>query len=480
VNIDQIVRRATYTDDAFAILNAEPDTPTVSPFLNAENSHVLARICNKALLNHNWPISVRLGAACASYACIESVAFLTSFVMKAQGSMISHPYQLPYPLVHLSVLTLVCLLTSIKLFPSTETIREAFLERFFSLQQDLLQGVGTPGHVHPTVFVPRPNSPDDILDPATPYVLIMKWFHFSGDLDFGRHLRSLAAFLLGQCCIPPTMAPPLRGVSDDTKALVAIAMDHDTSTQSQIYPNVTVCTTPPPEMFDVLAAEISKEDSFLRCERTKQNTGPLWSTLLLNQIYALAAMVPFYPKGAAHSPSVRGATLSQLIKVQTILATGLQAKDLYDDEEDGKLFLYVRATSALRIALQCVTSSWLSTGFGSRFAISEEGGRDLVQFCIRHIMQTYDKKAALTKVLGTPWERLMMNQGPTKLLCDLFVDICSSEGNLIEVARINNADKALHSLARFGENDIRQTATGLLTKVALILGKVKPKEEVPV
>eukprot|EP00397_Hematodinium_sp_SG-2012_P000244 GEMP01000244.1.p1 GENE.GEMP01000244.1~~GEMP01000244.1.p1 ORF type:complete len:1089 (+),score=233.94 GEMP01000244.1:4462-7728(+) len=476
IDIDQVVRRTSFGCDEKTtpdyILDREPEPPAaLRDWMTPNNANMLARICNSALQNHHWPTSIRLGATCASMSIVESTAFLATFVAHAKGAQISNCYALPYPLVHFSVLTLACILTSIKLAPRSETIREAFLQPFFALQGECLHGVATPGNVHPTQLVPRPNSPDDVLDPATPYSLIMKWFHFTNDLDYGHHLRALASFIFGQCCLPPTMSPPMLGIpgatGEDVHTKVARAIGADENLQD--YPAVAMCPTPPVELFDMLAAEIKKEDAALRHARASANErGPMWSTLLMNAVYALAVMVPFYPKPAAHSTSVRGATLGQLMKIQAILNTGLQAKDLYADEEDCKLFLYVRATSVIRMALQCVTSSWLAAGFGSRFAVSEEGGYDLIQFCIKHILHTYSNKYVMMKALGTPWERMMMNQGPTQLLCELFLKICSSDGNLIKIARMPNAHKALHSLSRYAEPEVRPVATQLLTKVAMI------------
>lgn len=38
--------------------------------------------------------------------------------------------------------------------------------------------------------------------------------------------------------------------------------------------------------------------------------------------------------------------------------------------------------TGLKCALQCVTGAWLASGFGSKFAASEEGGRELIQYKI--------------------------------------------------------------------------------------------------
>lgn len=231
--------------------------------------------------------------------------------------------------------------------------------------------------------------------------------------------------------------------------------------------NVTMCPDLPIELFDVLASEIKQEDAILRKGRIN-GKGPLWSTMLCNQLYALAAMVPTHAREAAQSAAVRGATLSQLMKIQTIINQGLQAHDFYGEEDDAKLFLYVRATSVTRMALECVTRSWLTATFSARLVTNEEGGYDLVQFCIKHILQAYTNQTALTKVIGTPWNRVMMNLGPTKLLSQLFLKLCSCERNLAVMATIKNANLALYNLSRYGEPSMRLEATEFLTKIAIL------------
>ena len=114
-----------------------------------------------------------------------------------------------------------------------------------------------------------------------------------------------------------------------------------------------------------------------------------------NLLYALASCVMFHQKSASQSNKIRGAALFQLMKIQNILSQKIQARDLYarDDTVDQKLFLYVRATSTVRSSLQCVINSWLSTGFTSKIALSnEQGGYDLMTYCSKHIIQAFNNK----------------------------------------------------------------------------------------
>uniref|UniRef100_A0A7S2JHE2 Uncharacterized protein n=1 Tax=Zooxanthella nutricula TaxID=1333877 RepID=A0A7S2JHE2_9DINO len=192
--------------------------------------------------------------------------------------------------------------------------------------------------------------------------------------------------------------------------------------------------------------------------------------MLCHLLYSLAVMVPLHPKAAANSAAVRGAAFAQLMKVQNIIANGVQPQALFDpaDGARGKLFLYVQATACIRSALQSITGSWFAADFGARFAVSEEGGRDFIQYCTKHLQQVYNNKTAMTRVLGTPWERVMLSQGPTSTIAELLLVICSSDANLKEISKLGG-EQALHALSRYGEGaQIRQQATMLLTKMAVM------------
>jgi len=91
-----------------------------------------------------------------------------------------------------------------------------------------------------------------------------------------------------------------------------------------------------------------------------------------------------------------------------------------------------------------------------------------MQYCTRHIVQVYNGKTAVTRVLGTPWERMMLSQGPTDTIAELLLMVCSSDANLIELERLGG-ERALHGLSQYAENvSIRQQATMLLSKLAVM------------
>jgi hypothetical protein len=235
------------------------------------------------------------------------------------------------------------------------------------------------------------------------------------------------------------------------------------------YAGVIEPFTPPEELLESFAKAVSREDDALKRAQV-QGQGTRFSTTLCHLLYGLAVMVPSHAKAASQSPAVRGAAFSQMIKMQTILAQGVQAHWLFDPADGGqqKPFLYVRSMASVRAALQCVVGSWLAVGFGSKFAITEEGGKDFMQYCIKHIIQSFNNQAALTRVLGSPWERVMISQGPTPMIVELFLIVCGSDQNLSEVATLGG-QQALHNLSRYADkNEVRQQATILLTKLAVL------------
>jgi len=119
--------------------------------------------------------------------------------------------------------------------------------------------------------------------------------------------------------------------------------------------------------------------------------------------------------------------------------------------------------------------SWFAADFGAKFAINDEGGRDFVSYCTKHLIQVYNNKIALTRVLGTPWERMMLTQGPTSTIAELLLVLCSSDSNLQEVGRLGG-QQALLALSRYGESAlVRQQATMLLTKLAVLGAPAPPK-----
>jgi hypothetical protein len=335
-----------------------------------------------------------------------------------------------------------------------------FLRKFHGLQGRLLEGFYLSGEA--------------------PYDKAVRWLHEPpANLPCEEDFRSLIAFMIGQCLSPPLASSP---VANDTPAqtrhdqsfLAAAAGGGDEEGDGP--PPVGEYGTPPEVLLHKLAKEALQEDARLR-EQQAGNLGPLFSTFLCHVLFSLAVMVPVHPKAAAQASAVRGAAFSQLMKVQGIIAQSIQPRALYDPA-DGKarekVFLYVRTTSCIRMALQCIMGSWFSAGFGASFAVTEEGGKDFIQYCSKHINQVYNNKTALTRAVGTPWERMMLTQGPTATIAELLLVICSSDSNLQEVSRFGG-ETALHSLSRFGEtSEVRQQATMLLTKLAVIATQVKP------
>ena len=78
--------------------------------------------------------------------------------------------------------------------------------------------------------------------------------------------------------------------------------------------------------------------------------------------------------------------------LSTLCTSG--SKALYDntDGSRAKLFLFVRVSCCIRGALQTIMGSWFAADFGAKFAINDEGGRDFVSYCTKHLIQVVGTK----------------------------------------------------------------------------------------
>merc|ERR1719240_689618 len=112
------------------------------------------------------------------------------------------------------------------------TIEPAFLQKFFSMQAQLLQCFAefSGAAMQNVQVVPHPTAKGKSLPAETPYSLLFRFFYFTqSDPVLGPSIRSMAAYILGQCLHPPKKNPP---------ALSADAKDDD---------------NPPVELLELLA-----------------------------------------------------------------------------------------------------------------------------------------------------------------------------------------------------------------------------------
>jgi len=118
--------------------------------------------------------------------------------------------------------------------------------------------------------------------------------------------------------------------------------------------------------------------------------------------------------------------------------------------------------------LQSILNAWLNTGYGSRFAAEEEGGIELCQFLVKHVLNAYNGGTKLKRAVGNPWEHAMIELGPTPIVTQLFLMMCGAEQNLKTLSKLGG-EKAVYNLSRFADDQkVRQQATVLLTKLAVL------------
>merc|ERR1719316_2367206 len=130
------------------------------------------------------------------------------------------------PNVHASCLLMVSILTSLRLPMMGATIEPAFLQQFFSMQAQLLQCFAefAGASMQNVSVVPHPTAKGKSLPAETPYSLLFRFFYFTqSDPVLGPSIRSLAAYVVGQCLHPPKKNPP---------ALSADAKDDDNPPRS--------------------------------------------------------------------------------------------------------------------------------------------------------------------------------------------------------------------------------------------------------
>ncbi|CAJ1353279.1 unnamed protein product [Effrenium voratum] len=384
-------------------------------------------------ISFQWKDSQQLGCVASAWCLVELPQFVQTAVESIDSRVVSKCLTLPEKSLQLAALLLVSVVSSLRLTLNARNIAGEFLRRFHHMQQVLIESLAGGGE--------------------GPYDMIARWLHEPPlGLPNENEFRCLVSFMIGQCICPPLAATPSLDLETSLAAPGKSLVSMGTRTLPPVDPKarsgekmqepelgappVAECGVPPAALLDKIAEEVLKEDQ--RLEHGPKKEGPLFSTMLCHLLYALAVMVPAHPKDAAQSSTVRGAAFAQLIKVQQIAAHGVQPKALYDpaDGDRAKLFLYVRATACVRSALQTIMASWFAADFGARFVISEEGGKDFMQYCCKHINQAYNHKTALTRVLGSPWERVMLSQGPTATIAELLVVVCSSDANLVEVSKL--------------------------------------------
>jgi len=426
----------------------------------------LARIAGTAMLQKGSYFAMQMACATSAACLAELPEFLETATHTLTGDGIMQALSQASKSLQLSALLLCVVLSSLELPLKAQFCVDDFLNKFHELQRAVIIGISSSG--------------------LGPYDQVARWLlHSQDSLPLERDFRCMVAFMIGQCVYPPLATTPSLAVNEallpagktsagsrGTGGFLGIASSTATATagsESGGPPPVAVCSKPPEVLLESLAQETLKEDRRLG-KVAFGRRAPIFSTMLCHLLYSLAAMVPLHARAAANSSSVRGAAFSQLMKIQSVVAMGITAPSLYDpmDGARSKLYLYIRAAACLRAALQCVVGSWFAEGGSTQFSVKEQGAKDFMHYCVKHIIQAYNNKTVLTRVIGTPWERMMLSQGPTATVAELLLTACTSEENLVEMDKLGG-QHALHSLSKYGETaQVRQQATMLLTKLAVL------------
>jgi len=463
VNLEQRLRRAQFTSTTVRE-ELDPIVAETSWIGAGKDDKLdLARNVVKVLCKavaYPGELPQRFSCLLACWILSRVPRVLPVFVDQFLPKSVDACFALPYPQVHAAVLLMVSVLVSLRVPVSGPTTQDHFLNRFWAMQASLLQSFANFGEaaMANVKLVPHPTAKGASLPSDVSYSLVFRFFYFTqSDPKLGPLIRSAAAFVLGQCLKPPTKQPPTLA----TEPVVE---------PGQIPPPpVGSCPEPPFELVELLANTALDMEQELREKEVRY----IFSTAHCHILYALSLAVCHHPKASSFSVSARGAALAQMLKVQRVLAADTQPSALLDDDDgdDALLWMFIRSAACIRTALQSVLNGWLHSGFGSRFAATEEGGIELLQFCIKHVLHAYNGKTKLRRAMGNKWDTVMVNLGPTPLVVQLFLSVCGAEQNLRTLSKLGG-EKAIHNLSRYGDdNKVRQQATILLTKLAVLNAK---------
>jgi hypothetical protein len=238
-----------------------------------------------------------VGALCNQLCIVECTEFyLSHFTKTFNFQTYMRSLVLPYPKVHLANLNMCALLVSLKLPVNSNNIQESFLNGFWGLQAKLLEGLSNYAGNNLPFDANEANRPvatdgSESISENMYYGLMFRWLHFTADLDFGIVIRSLVAYILGQCLVPPRKAPPSIGNyadkssvktnADGTKDAGALHLDNiqlsnvdklkdkdkremgldvPGDPMSSHFDFVCECVEPTMELSELLTDEIAKED----------------------------------------------------------------------------------------------------------------------------------------------------------------------------------------------------------------------------
>ena len=203
--------------------------------IDDELCKIISNVANDVMCQ-SWDTSIRVGALCNQLCIVECPEYyLSHFIKTFNFQTYMRSLVLPYPKVHLVNLNLCALLTSLKLPVNSNNIQESFLNSFFSLQGKLLEGLSNYAGTNLPFDANEANRPvatdgSESISENMYYGLMFRWLHFTHDLDFGICIRSLVAYILGQCLVPPRKAPPSIGnyadKTGETKDAGALHLDN--------------------------------------------------------------------------------------------------------------------------------------------------------------------------------------------------------------------------------------------------------------
>ncbi|KAF4665375.1 hypothetical protein FOL47_004642 [Perkinsus chesapeaki] len=390
-----------------------------------------------------------------------------------------------YP-THGSLLTLFTLITTLRLPVTSETVTSTFLNKYWHLVGDIIHNLVTfdiDNKLYP-VTTPHPLDHSQPLPASIPFGLFFHYLHHTTDHikdPACRAVRDLVLNLLTTCISPPLREPPGLGAPRVRE------IPRSEEEVEQLAANVPPAPPLLMEMLAMYALQLTRQVD-IEGKRMKDNKPNAYSSTLsslANCMLALYNCVPHSPAAAMASAHLRAVSMSQLIRAgNNPIAdiTCISNKAIAVPEVVSALFLcdrHVRLLELCSLTLTCVRLglgiielSWGSCGYGSSLIAKQEGGRDLIAFMIKHIVKHFGGNSrAMTRVLASPWDKILYKEGVSLFVAKLFLDASGYEDNL-EIIEMLGGQRALLALSRYSEDSImRQQATVLLTKMAVMVAK---------
>ncbi|KAF4704501.1 hypothetical protein FOZ63_027626, partial [Perkinsus olseni] len=381
-----------------------------------------------------------------------------------------------------------------------------FVSNYWHLVGELISSLATfdiDNKLYP-ITTPHPLDESQPLPASIPYGLFFHYLHHTKsrlDDTVCRTVRDLALYMLAVCVCPPERELP--GVAAPRSLTLARSGDGRGTLAAGV-------PSAPPLLMETLAMyaldltrQVDEEARRMKADET--NRQPQTLAALASCMLGLYNCIPHAPAAAMASAHLRAVSMAQFIRASTnpiVNAELVSDRTVGVPETNSQLFRCDRrlrllelcslTLSCVKLGLGIIELSWGACGYGSALVAKQEGGRDLIAFMIKHIVNHFGgPNRAMLRLRAPPWDKVLFKEGGVAVpalfsfssfggfsavgislfVAKLFLDACGYDSNL-EIIEMLGGQRALLALSRYSEDSImRQQATVLLTKMAVMVAK---------